>query len=220
MTAKRRGYYVDGKRVPGVTTITGRFKESGGLIHWAWDLGMQGINYRETRDEAASSGHIGHDMIETFLLDGNLDDYEFPADAGEDTIAAAESGFAMYQKWSEQSKLRVIDTEVEMVSERHRFGGRCDAVGFVSDELCILDWKTSGALYVETLLQVVGYKILWEETRPDQPITGGVHVCRFSKDHADFEHRHFASDLDHVADVFLRERKLYEDLQQLKRRVR
>ena len=29
----------DGKRVPGVTTVLGKFKDPGGLIHWAWELG-------------------------------------------------------------------------------------------------------------------------------------------------------------------------------------
>ena len=53
----------DGKRVPSVTTITGRFKESGGLIWWAWDLGIQGIDYRKVRDSAADAGTLAHAMI-------------------------------------------------------------------------------------------------------------------------------------------------------------
>ena len=68
MARPKSGYRLaDKTRVPGVTTITGRFKESGGLIHWAWDLGMQGINYRDARDKAADAGTLGHDMIEAFI---------------------------------------------------------------------------------------------------------------------------------------------------------
>ncbi len=32
----------DGKRIPGVTTIIGRFKESGALIRWAYGRGRDG----------------------------------------------------------------------------------------------------------------------------------------------------------------------------------
>jgi len=53
----------DGVRVPSVTTIIGRFKESGGLIHWAWALGMEGKDYRQVRDSAADAGSLAHSMI-------------------------------------------------------------------------------------------------------------------------------------------------------------
>jgi len=44
-------------RIPGTTTVIGRFKESGGLIYWAWDQGQQGLDYRQTRDAAADAIH-------------------------------------------------------------------------------------------------------------------------------------------------------------------
>jgi hypothetical protein len=69
MPSPPKGYYLkDGKtRVPGVTTIIGKFKESGGLVHWAWDLGMQGIDYRKARDDAANVGTIAHGMVEQWI---------------------------------------------------------------------------------------------------------------------------------------------------------
>ena len=54
----------DGTRVPSVTTIISRFKESGGLVHWAWNLGMQNIDYRQIRDSAADAGSLAHAMLE------------------------------------------------------------------------------------------------------------------------------------------------------------
>lgn len=53
-----------GKRVPSVTTILSRFKESGGLLHWAWNLGIEGKDYRAERDKAADSGTLVHEMID------------------------------------------------------------------------------------------------------------------------------------------------------------
>ena len=65
----RPGVYklADGTRVPSVTTITGRFKESGALIHWAWNLGMQQIDYKKARDDAADAGHIAHELIDAHI---------------------------------------------------------------------------------------------------------------------------------------------------------
>ena len=56
-----------GKRLPGTTTVINRFKDSGGLIYWAWDQGRQGLDFRQTRDKAAEAGTITHLMIEKFI---------------------------------------------------------------------------------------------------------------------------------------------------------
>ena len=39
MAHPKGGYKLDGKRVPGTTTIIGRFKDSGGLLYWAFEQG-------------------------------------------------------------------------------------------------------------------------------------------------------------------------------------
>lgn len=207
----------DGKRVPGVTTVIGRFKESGGLIHWAWDLGMQGKDYRTERDAAAGSGTLAHAMIEAAIHER---EFERPADADDDMWEKAQAGFAAYEKWADQSDLQVILTEAHLVSEKYRFGGTPDAIGLVNGELCILDWKTSNALYYDNLIQVVSYKALYEENYPHDKITGGIHICRFSKEHADFEHRHFASGLEEPWRAFVLMRELYDITTALKKRVR
>jgi len=61
-----------GQRVPGVTTIIGRFKDSGGLLYWACEQG-KAIERGEIsalydkRDESAESGTICHSLVEMFL---------------------------------------------------------------------------------------------------------------------------------------------------------
>src|SRR5687768_2946630 len=48
MPTPKKGYYTKrGERVPGVTTILSRFKDSGALIHWANQLAY--APYREAR---------------------------------------------------------------------------------------------------------------------------------------------------------------------------
>ena len=61
----RQRYYVDGKRVPGVTTITGNLgwsKEA--LIRWANRQGLAGTELEDARKGPAQTGTIAHAAIE------------------------------------------------------------------------------------------------------------------------------------------------------------
>jgi hypothetical protein len=52
------------------------------------------------------------------------------------------------------------------------------------------------------LWQIAAYGVLWEEHHPDQPITGGYHLIRFSKESADFAHYHYG-ELEDARQMFL-----------------
>lgn len=204
----------DGKRVPGVTTIIGKFKEAGGLIHWAWQLGMDGQDYRDVRDKAAGIGNIAHDLVEAHIRGTEMDLRQFD----KDDLSKAENSFLAFLEWAEQTKLKAVETETSLISEQHRFGGTLDAM-LVGGKLALGDWKTSNSVYPEYLLQLAAYKILWEENRPDQPITGGFHLLRFDKEHGDFAHYYYGN-LDEAAEAFLLERRLYDLMAGLKKRTK
>jgi hypothetical protein len=56
-----------GERVPSVTQVISRFRESGGLLYWAWCEGKAGRDYRATRDRAADAGTMCHAAVEAHL---------------------------------------------------------------------------------------------------------------------------------------------------------
>jgi hypothetical protein len=200
------------QRVPSVTTIIGRFKEAGGLIHWAWQLGKEGKDYREVRDSAAEAGTMAHAAVEAFIR-GH--DYSFPdSDVGRKASVA----FGAFKEWANQTHLKATHTEVSMVSEAYRFGGTMDAL-LISGLRSVGDWKSSNALYPEYLVQVAAYGKLWEENRPDEPITGGYHLLRFDKTHGDFTHKWWG-ELETAWQAFLRLRDLYEFDKELKQRIK
>jgi PD-(D/E)XK nuclease superfamily len=177
----------DGTEVPSVTTVLNRFKESGGLIHWAWAEGKAGRDYRASRDAAASSGTIAHAMVEAEI---RRKSWRAPEDAEPDVLRRATQAFANYQEWRRQTNLQPVETEKRLVSEKHRFGGTLDAM-LVSGRLSLGDFKTSNSIYQDYLLQLAAYGLLWEENYPDRPIEGGFHLLRFAKDTPDFAHYHF-----------------------------
>lgn len=220
MARPKSGYHLaNGEKVPGVTTIIGRFRESGALMFWACEQG-KAIERGEIsalydkRDAAAEAGTLAHSLVEA-----HINGLPLPEMPENDVGKQALQGYENYIHWQEDNRIQVMKQEMEMVSETYRFGGCPDALGIDSrGNLCILDWKTSNAIYTDYLLQIAGYYILWSENHPDQPITGGFHLLRFSKEHADFAH-HYWNQLEDAKKMFFLLREAYELDKILKKRV-
>ena len=225
MATPREGYYVDGKRVPGVTTVLGRFKESGGLIYWSWKIAFDGLtvarsllddaysngeqrraegykfldtplsewDYKTKRDKAADAGTIAHEMMDSHIRGIEFDASQYPAEM----VDKAKPAFEAFLHWAQQSKFEIAETEVQLTSRKHLFGGTRDAI-LIDGKRSLGDWKTSNAIYPEYLLQLAAYGILDEEA--GNTIEGGYHLLRFSKqeqpdDPVHFSH-HYWSQLD------------------------
>ena len=221
MPRPKAGYRTaDGQRVPGVTTVCDIIKDSGGLIHWAWQCGVDGKDYRELRDAAASAGTYAHDMVEAHLTGR---EFVMPEDVPPEIATKATRAFDNFMAWKQQNRLTIVSTETTLVSERHRYGGTMDgmavtAIGGHISTLALVDWKSSNRLYETYLAQLAAYGELWNENNPDRPITGGFHLCRFSKDHGDFSH-HYWAELDDAWEAFLHARALYDLKKLLKQRA-
>ena len=192
MATPKRGYFTaDGLKIPSVTTILGRFKESGALIRWAYNQGVMGVELYEKRDAAADVGTYVHSLIESFLTTGEVD---IPAPDGMTPAnqQKAADAFAAFRSWLDTSRLKVRPLETHLVSEAYRFGGTPDAIADGPDGTrALLDWKTAKSYYSDQLLQVAAYRALWNEVHPEAAIEGGVHVVRFGKDGGDFQHNYF-----------------------------
>jgi hypothetical protein len=213
MATAKGGYFLkDGTRVPSVTTVLSRFKDSGGLIHWAWTLGKEGKDYREVRDDAADAGTLAHEAVENWVHKQPIVFNGKP-----EVVEKAQRAFGAFLEWVNQTQLVVTHTEIPLVSEKYRFGGTFDAL-LVRGKRSMGDWKTSGKVYGEYLAQVAAYGILWEENFPDEPIDGGYHLLRFDKEYGDF-HAHWWGELDAGKRFFLRLREAYEDDKELKKRA-
>ena len=209
----------DGKRIPGVTTIIGRFKDSGGLLYWACEQGKaiergEISSLYDKRDAAADAGTLAHEMVEAYINGDSL-----PILPDTEIGKQAKQGFENYIEWADNNRIKVIKQEMEMTSELYQFGGCPDAMGIDNQgRLCILDWKTSNGVYPDYLIQLAAYRQLWIENHPDEPITGGNHLLRFSKEHADFAH-HYWNELDDAWEQFKLFRQAYYIDKLLKRRV-
>jgi len=231
MATPKGGYRTaDKKRVPSVTTIIGRFKDSGALIKWAYNQGRDhehaahtggddpGSLYAVT-NKAATAGSIAHDLIEDHILTGEIqtDVRDEWKEAQDTVLALAWNSYAQFQQWFKNTSLDVISTEEQLTSEEYRFGGTYDALGKDSEgRVVLVDWKTSNAVYGDYLVQLAAYAQLLRECRG---ITvEGFHLLRVRKETADFSH-HYWENLDDAWEAFTHMRALYDLMYKINKRA-
>jgi hypothetical protein len=218
MARPRQGYVdANGEKIPSVTTVLGRFKESGGLIHWAWDCGMKGLDYRDVRDSAASAGTIAHELIRAHVFGKT---YEIPGDTTEEIAGKAQEAFKAFVRWFDQSGIEIVATEQSLVSEAHRYGGTVDAIGKERDgSLCVLDWKSSKGRYPEYIVQLAAYAGLVAGEEAFGPVAT-AHLLWIDKETATFAHFGYNREvIERAFTAFVYLRKLYDLDKELKRLV-
>lgn len=203
--AHQRYILKNGTQVPGASTICKIGDDNSSLIHWAWQLGMDGIDYRKARDQAADIGTIAHFLIECFLHNHEADLSDFsPAD-----IARARVAFANFKKWWDEEGLTVLEPEVQLVSEAHGYGGTIDAPSKDRHgNVVLLDWKTSKGIWPSHRFQLAAYERLWNENRPDLQVSRRAVVRIGKESENDFEVGWMASS-EAEWRVFLKRLELY-----------
>jgi hypothetical protein len=215
--------------------VISKFKDSGGLVHWAWDLGKQGLDYREVRTRAAGAGTLGHALIEAEILGRpaelpTAEQLEIALEEYEGALAQARVACAAYLEWAAASRLDVISTEVSLVHEEGRYGGTLDAIASLGGKLFLLDWKTSNRIYSDYIVQVSAYVELWEHGRmlyDDRVVPPrlaerieGIHLLRVGKDRGDYHHHSWPrAVLDDGLTLFQHFRQAYTLRQELERVV-
>lgn len=162
MGRPKNGYVgPNGESIPGVTTILGRSKPAGALIHWAWKLGLDGVDYRAARDTAAGIGSDVHDRIDRFLRMG-IDSASVLPDESERT--KSDLAYAAWHRWWSERGLWMESTEEALISPELGYAGTYDGLAHDADgRLVLLDWKTSRGIYPEATSQCAAYaSLLWE----------------------------------------------------------
>lgn len=187
MARPKGGYRLaDGTQVPGVTTVIDKTLPKPALVYWAFE---QGKSYErgeisglyDKRDEAADFGTKVHELVEK-TIKGKLDPAEL-----DDVPHGVRFGYEAYLDWQSMTKLKVIATELEMVSEKHGYAGTPDAIGQIGDnQMVLLDWKTSKGVYDSHLIQVAAYANLLEE---HEIMIDSVHIVVFNKESGGMIHR-------------------------------
>lgn len=186
MPTPRKGYSLNGKSIPGVTTVIGRYKDGSALMQWAHSCGLRQMDYKSESSNAAKIGTAAHDAIERHIkgIPQEPDPvayYELPPGG----MIKARRCFEAWKIWNEAVSPQYVDVEPQLVNSEHGYGGTIDAIATIAGKLVLLDWKTSNAIYPETALQVAAYKHLWYNNGGDK--IDHCRIVRFDKSSGSFE---------------------------------
>lgn len=171
-----------GKVVPSVTTVLGILNKPA-LLQWAWQCGMDGLDYRSVRDNAADIGTLAHYLVMMHLKGEKPDTSEYSAQ----DISQAETCFIKYLDWEKGNPIEPILVEEPLVSEKHGFGGTIDCLARLNGDLVLLDYKTGKAIYSEMASQLAAYRELLAENGHQ---IANARILRIGRDESEgFEER-------------------------------
>ena len=197
--------------VPSVTTIIGATMPKHALVNWAYECGLRGEDYIATRDKAGSIGTVAHAMVEAHA--GNLPTIHMLDGLSAEDATKVNNAFGGYVAWRKKyPDIKILLTEIRLVSQRHKFGGTIDATA-IRDNFgrLLLDWKTANGTWIDHIIQLAAYKELWAENYPGEAFNE-CRLIRLDKDEEKFEEFIYTGDqLDVHWRTFLRLRDQYED---------
>lgn len=155
--SKEHTVYLNKKNieVPSATTVL-KVINKPALSYWANSLGFKHQSIKKVLDETSAIGTDFHDMLSNYTM-GKIISGEHLNDA----ITL----FLAFKEWAENNSYKTIISETSLCNED--FGGTLDAVSYINDELCVVDYKTSKNIYSSMFLQLAGYSLLLKENLPE-----------------------------------------------------
>ena len=212
--AHQRYKLPDGTVVPGVTTVLGIMNKPA-LLNWAWKLGMEGIDFRKAKDQAADIGTIAHWLIECHLIGVEPDTGDFsPNDLDKAKLAVGK-----FIAWWEAGSFTLVSSEKQLVaSVKPYYGGTLDIMARdIDGRVVLIDLKTSKAIYDEYWQQVAAYGELYEQNRSfdttiHEDSISRYMICRIGKEEVSNFEVQERTDLKRELNIFVKCLELYKAL--------
>jgi len=169
-------YTLDGKRLTGVTTVLGVIAKPA-LIGWAANMAVDYIEenigtalesdtfeellkqarkaHTKKKEKAAQAGTDIHAFIEAWIKDNET---TMPVDS----VAFKQAD--QFIDWVNKNKVKFLESEKIMYSEKMWLGGTVDAVAEIDGKKYVVDFKTQAKMWDQTpFLQTAAYQMMLEE---------------------------------------------------------
>jgi len=196
---------------PSVTGATGIIDKSRPLIFWAVGLtkkylmgNLQNLiddtkgdkiaalieeavkQHSIKKQEAADVGTQVHAWAEAFIKAKSKKDWpEIPKEP------QVYNGITAFLKWVDEYEVEFKSSEKLLYSKKYKYAGIMDAEAIIKRKFCVIDFKTSKAIYPEMRFQVAAYQAAVEE-ETGKEYSGNKYLARFDKETGEFEAKEFA----------------------------
>jgi len=196
---KKHYYTVEGEYAPSVTTILDSIAKPA-LVPWAANEGAKffishahedmkiedmakGIRgaYRTSSGSALNIGMEVHKWCEEAIL-WKLGKGEAPQSL---TRTESKNAINAFREWTKVNDVEWLTVEEKVYHRGHKYAGTVDATAVINGEYCVIDFKTSGAIYSAYHLQCAAYAKAIEDMRGKE--VEKAYVLRFDKKTGEFE---------------------------------
>lgn len=195
---KNHIHTLDDKPLHGITTVLQVISKPA-LIQWAANMtadyirnnplpleqdGLDGVigtsnklieearfAHRKKKEKGGDWGTAVHEAIEEWIKTGKEPELE----------GTQKQAFDNFKNWSEENKVKFIESEKNLYSKEHWIGGIVDLVFEMDGRKYIGDIKTSSAIYNEAFFQMAAYHLMLEEMGEHQDVEGYI-VINLKKD--------------------------------------
>ena len=119
------------------------------------DFLVKGIKgaYRNTSTSAINIGMVTHEWVER-AIKWKLGQGEAPTMPVQEQ---AQTSIEAFRSWVAENEIEWHSAERKVYHREYEYAGTVDAVATINGEYCVVDWKTSKAIYPEYYLQVAAY---------------------------------------------------------------
>ena len=226
--ADKHIYWLDGKRMTGVTTILNSVLAKPALISWASNMAVDYVKehakpsidlhydytqllaileeartaYAKKRDKAADTGTLAHAEVEKYIKTGNW------TPTGTKQI---DDMVMLFIVWAQKEKVKFLESEKVVWSKKYFYGGKFDFLCEINGKIYLGDYKTGNSIYKEMQFQTAAYRLALEECEPETKVDGSI-IVNTTKD-GKFNVEMFF-DYEGAKDGFLACLKLYRLLNQ------
>lgn len=178
--------FLNGKRLPTVTEITGIVDKSMWLVPWASKHGT--LKTKALADYVVGKS-AGEDqgvgcIPDSWFEANNLKRADFWKSCDELTKEAQERGIHRHEQiekalkdnttpedplvqgvvdWAHAVGFKPVVFEFKVTSEKHMYGGTFDCAGYIDKTLVLVDWKFTGRLEKSYRMQAAAYAAAFEE---------------------------------------------------------
>lgn len=152
----RRYYEVDGEYLPSITTILEAYPKGYGFQRWLVSQFSQEEADMILR-EAGDQGSRVHWGVEELLSGNDVTIDSIPYGYHTSFTAKEWKYLIAFMNWFEANRPVVQSIEETVVGDG--WAGTADLIATIDGKTCLIDWKTSGAIYESYKCQVAGYAV-------------------------------------------------------------
>ena len=166
--------------------------------------------YRSNSRDALNIGSVTHEWVEE-AINWKINGGEIPVLPKQDEALNAIDAF---KSWVSENNVEWLSSEEKLYHRKYGYAGTVDARANINGEYCVIDWKTSKAVYPEYHLQVAAYARAAEDVHGEK--IDATYILRCDKATGRFESVR-STEIEENFQAFLAALTLYRRMKEIGR---